>query len=390
MVPIRTVFLALGIGMGILVPFQTVMLSDKGFDDGTIGLILALSSAAGVVAAPMWGHLGDSVLGRSRVLMLAALGSALALALFGWSVLPLVTALSWVAFAGLSNTLMPTSDAVAVNAVRLAGRGDFGRLRLLLSLGFGVAAIASGFAYDVTGYGPAPLVAAATFLLLLVASRHIPDAGRTAVAGPVVHRRTGAMGEAFAVQPRLPLVLLTLGLGLGGLLTVFTYLPLRIEELGGTASDVALVAGMESLAEVPGFIAAGWLARRIGLRRLFLGGALLMGACGWTLALMTDPTQMIGVRLLTGLSYAGLTVASVLALGVLLPASLQATAQNLNAMTTGIAGIGTGLLAGILLEVAGASGLILVTSTGTVVAGLLALRVLPRTGSVGPQAAPPA
>lgn len=390
MIPIRSVFLALGAGMGMLIPFQAVVLSGKGFDNGMIGLVLALASAAGVIAAPLWGHLGDSVLGRSKVLMLAAAGSTLALALFGWSVLPLVTAAAWVAFAGLSNTLVPTADAVAVNAVRLAGRGDFGRLRLLLSLGFGTAAIASGFLYDATGYAPAPWLAAGTFVALLIASRFVQEAGRTAPATPVIHRRFGAMSEAFAVQPRLPVVLLTLGLGIGGLFAVFTYLPLRIEELGGSPSDVALASGLESFAEIPGFIAAGWLARRIGLRLLFLGSALLMAACGWTLALLTDPTLMIGVRLLTGVAYAGMTVATVLALAVLLPASLQATAQNLNAMTGGVAGIVTGLLGGLLLEIAGTSALFIVTSTGTAVAGLLALRVLPRAGpSAGPPAPPP-
>jgi MFS family permease len=387
MIPIRFVFFALGAGMGMLIPFQAVVLSGKGFDDGSIGLILALASAAGVIAAPLWGHLGDTVLGRSKVLMLAAAGSTLALAAFGWSVLPLVTAVAWVAFAGLSNTLVPTSDAVAVNAVRLAGRGDFGRLRLLLSFGFGSAAIASGFLFDVTGYGPAPWLAAGTFLALLLASRFVPEAGRAAPTAPVIHRRFGAMGEAFSVQPRLPIVLLTLGLGIGGLFAVFTYLPLRIEELGGSPSDVALASGLESFAEIPGFIAAGWLARHIGLRWLFFGSALLMAVCGWTLALLTDPSLMIGVRLLTGVAYSGITVATVLALAVLLPVSLQATAQNLNAMTGGVAGIATGLLGGLLLEVAGTSALFIVTSTGTAIAGLLALRVLPR---MGPGAGPPA
>ena len=85
-------------------------------------------------------------------------------------------------------------------------------------------------------------------MALLVASRFVPEAGRAVPAAPVIHRRFGAMSEAFAVQPRLPIVLLTLGLGIGGLFAVFTYLPLRIEELGGSPSDVALASGLADFA----------------------------------------------------------------------------------------------------------------------------------------------
>ena len=384
MLPIRAVFLALGSGMGMLIPFQAVVLSGKGFDAATIGLLLAAASAAGVVAGPIWGHLGDSVIGRPRVLGLASIGSAVALAVFGWSALPIVTALAWVAFSGLSTTLVPTSDAIAVNAVRAAGRGDFGRLRLLLSLGFGATAIASGFLYDVTGYGPAPFVAAGTFGFLLLASRFLPDVGRAATrrpGHPPADRRAGrgvrrsSRGCRWCCSPS--------AWASAGCSRCSPTCRCASRSWAASPSDVALASGLESMAEIPGFIVAGWLAKRVGLRVLFLGSALLMTGCGCLLAVLTEPALMIGVRLFTGTAYAGMTVASVLALAVLLPASLQATAQNLNAMVGGIAGIAIGLLGGVLLTVAGTPALFVVTSFGTLVAGFLALRVLPRERASG-------
>lgn len=377
MTAIRLVFLALGAGMGGLIPFGTVLLADKGFDAATIGLVLALAAAAGVVTTPIWGHLGDTVLGRRRVLQLASLGAAISLLVFGTAGITVVMALAWVAYNAANATTMPTADAVAVNAVRTSGRGDFARLRLLVSVSFGSAAIATGFLYDRTGYDPAPFLAAACLGLTAIASRLVPDLPPDPTAIAAAHRRGGSIAQAFAVQPRLPVVLLTFGLGIIGMLAVFTYLPLRIQELGGDPSDIALAAGLESLAEIPGFIVAGALAARFGLRALYVGSAVLMAGCGMALVLLDTPTLMIGVRLLTGPAYAGLTVASVLALGVLLPASLQATAQGLSAMTLGMASIVVGIMGGLLYEVAGAPVLFAVTAFATLVAAAIAWLVLP-------------
>lgn len=377
MTAIRLVFLALGAGMGGLIPFGTVLLADKGFDAATIGLVLALAAAAGVITTPIWGHLGDTVLGRRRVLQLASLGAAISLLVFGTAGIPVVMALAWIAYSATNATTMPTADAVAVNAVRTSGRGDFARLRLLVSVSFGSAAIATGFLYNRTGYDPAPFLAAACMGLAIIASRLVPDLPPDPTATAAAHRRGGSIAQAFAVQPRLPIVLLTFGLGIIGMLAVFTYLPLRIQELGGDPSDIALAAGLESLAEIPGFIVAGALAGRFGLRVLYVGSAVLMAGCGMALVVIDTPTLMIGVRLLTGPAYAGLTVASVLALGVLLPASLQATAQGLSAMTLGMASIVVGIMGGLLYEVAGAPMLFAVTALATLVAAVLAWLVLP-------------
>jgi MFS transporter, PPP family, 3-phenylpropionic acid transporter len=377
MTTIRLVFLALGAGMGGLIPFGTVILADKGFDAASIGLVLAVAATAGVLTTPIWGHLGDTVLGRRRVLQLASLGAAIALLIFGTAGIPFVAALAWVGFSATNATTMPTADAVAVNAVRTAGRGDFARLRLLVSLAFGSAAIATGFLYNSTGYAPAPYLAAACLGLVILASRLVPDLPPDPTAAAAAHRRGGSIAQAFAVQPRLPVVLLTFGLGIIGMLAVFTYLPLRIAELGGDPSDIALAAGLESIAEIPGFIVAGWIAGRFGLRALYVCSAVLMAGCGLVLVVLDSPTLMIGVRLLTGPAYAGLTVASVLALGVLLPAALQATAQGLSAMTMGIASIAVGIMGGLLYEVGGAQSLFAVTAGLTLVAAGIAWRVLP-------------
>ena len=51
-----------------------------------------------------------------------------------------------------------------------------------------------------------------------------------------------------------------------GMLGAGLFVSIRIVELGGQPSDVALSFGLSALAEVPGLIVAGWLVRQVGVR----------------------------------------------------------------------------------------------------------------------------
>lgn len=383
MTPIRLIFLALGVALGSYLPFGAVIQAEKGFDAIGIGLVGAVGGILAVLAAPIWGHLGDVAIGRRRVLQVAALGAAVMLALYGVMSTPIVLGALWVANSLFSSTTNPTADAVAVVVVRQQPGASFARLRVLLSLAFGATAIAVGLLYDVTGYGAAPFVAAAAFIALAVAALPLRDPPREAAIAASAGRRGGATSAAFAAQPRLTAVLLTFGLGMMGMIAAFSWLPLRIAELGGSPTDVALAAGLESFAEVPAFIVAGLVAARLGLRALYGASALLMGLCVLALAVLDDPTLMIGVRLLNGVAYAGVTVASVSALGVLLPASLQSTGQSLSAMTASIVGILLGIIGGTIYQLAGAWALFGLTGVLTLASALMAWFVLPARTTPG-------
>ena len=100
----------------------------------------------------------------------------------------------------------------------------------------------------------------------------------TTEGGGVVSRLR-SVGRAFAIEPRLVGVLAAFTLAWGGVQAAVTFVSIRIVELGGHPSDVALTFGISALAEVPGLVLAGWLGRRIGLRALTAGSLIGFGLC---------------------------------------------------------------------------------------------------------------
>jgi MFS family permease len=358
------VFLLIGAALATFYPFQAVILADRGFDPTAIGLVTAAASVAFTVSVPVWGHLADVRLGRTGALRIGAWASGLALVAFGAPWPLVVLAFMVLAFAGTESTLAPLSDALAVNVLRDPER-QYPSIRLLTSLSFAIVAIACGYLFDRTGYWPATLLYAGVAFAVGVAASFVPDRPRADLGrlrggrGGAAHGagRGGSMRVAFAVQPRLPFILVAILLVHVGVIAGFTFLGLRIIELGGDPSDVALSAGLSALAEIPGMILAGRLVGRLGLRGLFAGGAVAYAVCIAAWVVVDSPLAIVGTRVVTGFAFSAIWIAAVLTIQRLLPDRLQGTGQGLYQTTAfGIAAVVANLAGGVIIAAAASTG----------------------------------
>ena len=367
---LRIVVLAVGAGLGVVYPFLSVLLEDRGFDPGAIGLTFAVSAVAFTIAVPLWGHLADVRLGRARALVVCAVGAAASLLLLLAPLPALVIALSIVAYSFFESSWQPLSDALTVNAVP-DQRRDYARIRVLTSIAFAVASVVAGQLYNETGYAPAAVLFAVFAGVLVVAALRVPDVERADLArhvtppasvmpaSPMVPAATaprrrptwsfGSIGVALRVAPRLALVMLAVGLAHFGIIGGFTFLPLRLVALGGTPGDVALLAGLSAAAEIPAMLAAARIATRIGLRGMFVGSVVLYGVAIVSWVVIETPALILVTRATTGIAFAGLVVSVVLTIGALLPATLQATGQALyQTIAFGVASIVANGIGGIV------------------------------------------
>lgn len=378
---LRAAFLLNGAAQGVFYPFVSVILADRGVAPAGIGMITAATAAAFSLAVPAWGHVADVILGRRRALAVSALGAA-AFVLLAGAPLPLVlVTLSFVGFSLFQSAWGPLSDALAVNAIVDHGR-EYARIRLLSSGGFGVVSALAGLLYDRTGYGPAFVLCALLAVALAGAAIRAPDLAR-ADLGAVARGRTrgGSFAVALRIQPRIGPVLGVLFLGHVGIVAGFTYLPLRLVELGGGPSDVALNASVSALAEIPAMLLTGALAARVGIRGMVAASALLYAACFASWTVLDSPLLIVATRVATGFAFAGLWVGSVLTVAVLLPPRLQATGQGLYQVTAfGIAAVVANGGGGLLYGAFGSAAVFAVAAVLASAAGLLALLVFPRRG----------
>jgi MFS family permease len=169
----------------------------------------------------------------------------------------------------------------------------------------------------------------------------------------------------------------------------FTYLPLRLGDLGSPPSDVALSAGISALAEIPAMLVAARVAQRIGLRGMFAGSALIYGAASSSWIVLDTAPIIIATRLVTGVAFAWILVCVVLTIARLLPSELQATGQSLyQTFGFGISAIIANIVGGLLYQYIGHAAVFGLGTVLAVIAASLGWIVFPRDARLAQAAAP--
>jgi len=360
-IALRLVVLALGVALGVFYPFISVILASRGLGPAQIGLVASIGAVGFTLAVPAWGHIADVRLGRARTLQICAIGGAVAVgALLGpWP--PIVIALLFFAYWIFESSWQPLADALTVN---LVDRRRYGRVRLLTSLSFAIASIAAGFLYDQAGFDAAYILAVAATLTIAVAATRVPDVGRADLETPGHGAMTpghgaatpsrsrpwlGSAGVALRVAPRLGAVLVAVMLINITIISGFTYLPLRLADLGSPPSDVALSAGVSAMAEIPAMLVAARVAQWVGLRGMFVVSALIYGGVSASWIVLDSAPLIIATRLISGVAFAWILVCVVLTIARLLPSELQATGQSLyQTFAFGLGAIVANLVGGVL------------------------------------------
>lgn len=390
MIALHVLVTALGAALGVFYPFISVILADRGFSPGEIGLVFSLGAVGFTIAVPAWGHLADVRLGRPRTLQVCAVAAGLSVAGLLMPSAPLFVVALLLLFWVFESAWQPLADAITVNTT--GGRG-YARIRLFTSAGFAVATVASGFLYDVVGYTPAYALFAIGAAVMALAALGLPDVARAELAAhgrrprgsaatPPPSRRPGlgSTGVALRVAPSLGAVLVASTLLHVGIISGFTFLPLRIEDLGGSPSDVALSAGLSATMEIPAMLAIGVLARRIGLRVVFAVAAILYAACMASWMVIDVPLVIVATRAVTGVAFAGVIIGVVLTIAAILPRELQGTGQSLFQLSAfGLGSIAANTIGGVLYEGFGPTAVFGFVAVLAVAAAVIGWAAFPRS-----------
>lgn len=381
MAAIRALYLLVGVALGVFYPFVSVILRARGLTTAEIGLVTGVAAVAFTVSVPIWGHLADVVIGRTRALRLAALGAGASVLVLLLDPSLLMVGLSVVIYAAFQSTLGPLVDALAVNALAGSPRA-FARARLLSSLGFAIPSITVGFVYDRVGFGPAPALFVIGTLAVAVAASRAPDLGR--FGGHAASSRAGgSFMLALRLAPRLRRVLVGLALVHIGILAGFTYLAIRLMELGGGPSSVALSAGVSGLAEIPAMLLVGRYVVRTGLRAMLVLGMTAYAASLAAWAVVDVPWIIVATRVGSGFAFAAITISAVMTIAALLPPKLQGTGQGLyQTVGFGAAAVVANVVGGVVYGAGGPAPLFLGCAVLALLGAIIAWSAAPARGEV--------
>lgn len=376
-------------GIGVFGPYYSLYLRENAGLSGTgVGVVLAAIPFVAIFAQPFWGQVADRTGARTRLLVLFCIGTIAGQVLLshadGFASLLLATA----AMALFSTPIVPSLVSVTFATLHGSGSHAFGFVRVWGTIGFLALVVSFPWLLDqvqewrnlsVVSGGPSEpglqLLFPATgvlFAISAVVACYLPRGG---IVGVRAGRGDWRMLLRHAPIRRLLLFDLSAAFCLNGPMGIF---PIYVRAAGGDMQTVGHMWVLMLLLEVPLILLSGVTLSGIGARGLLTVGVLAGGVRWLICGLTSDLSIIYPVQLLHGVVVAGLLLGSPLYIEAVVPEQLRSTAQGLLAMAgVGVGGILSNVVAGTLLEHAGARVPYLVGGSGAIVLGLLTFRLLP-------------
>lgn len=247
--------------VGMFAPYWSLYLKSIHFDAVQIAILMSVQPVMRMLAPALWGWLADRSGKRLLVVQIAALSSALCfLGVFFttrfWGMLPVLGMMSF-----FWSASMPL-----VEATTLAYLGErtahYGRIRAWGSVGFIVAVLGLGYAFDYIAISW--LLWAGLFILLgiLVFSRQIPPVAALA------HHTDSQPVTRILLQPQVLALF-----GACFLMAVahgpyYTFFSIYLVEHGYAKSAVGLLWALGVVCEIGAFFLMPWLMRRYTLPQI--------------------------------------------------------------------------------------------------------------------------
>ena len=301
--------------------FLPLWMTDRGVDPGQVGTVLGVAALVRLVAVPAWGTAADRAGALRPMLLLAAAGSAAAVACLPltralWGLL-LVTTLQGIAAAALT----PLADTLTL-ALAVGGQLSYGRTRAWGSVAYMLATAAAGPVLGWAGSWLAPGLIACGYGAAALVAPALPEPAR---AGRTVHRTAGLLRN----RP-LRLTIVASALIQGSHAAYYGFAAISWRAAGLSDGVIGLLIAEGIVMEVVLFAWGGRWVARLGPARLT---ALAAGACivrwtalAWTAALPI----LVMVQLLHAATFAMQHLSSMAMLGRHVPPGRRAAAQAIH------------------------------------------------------------
>jgi MFS family permease len=382
------------IGFGIVLPLLPFYAEDFGATPLQVTLLIASFSATQFVAVPVWGRVSDR-LGRRPFIVAGLFASAVSYLIFGLAGSLATLFMSRIAAGAAGGTISVAQAYVADTTGprdRAHGLGMLGAASGLgVLIGPAIGGYFSGFGYHVPGFIAAALCAAngIAAIFFLPESRRPNGTAAGAPAGeagaPATRAIPSAGGQAATLQGWVRsmtsypfyLLLVVYFLSIMSFTAMTAVLALYADRaFGMTAMDMGIVFAVAggTTVVVRGLL-IGWLARRVGERRIVLAGTVVLALTLVAIPLVQNPAMIFALVPFWALA-AGLTFPSLASL-----VSQESDAESQGSMlggqqvVGGIARVAGPVWAGALFGAVGIGSPFVVGAVLVTVAAVVASRI---------------
>lgn len=246
-------------------PFLTIYFQDRGLSFKQIGVLFALNSLVGVASQPIWGFITDKYLNKrvtlSLMLAVSAVMSFVFVAARGFYPI-LFTLITFMAFL---SPIFSVNDAFCYDIIDKRKDLQYGKIRLMGSIGYAVISLALGWVIKFSSINSAFIsyFIFSIFSLLILRNMNFRD-----------HNSQGSLnfGDVVSILKNKRFIIICLSAMIinAALSANGNYISVLIQKTGGDVSNIGMLWFLLAMSELPLFFYGKSVLKRIGVLNAYL------------------------------------------------------------------------------------------------------------------------
>lgn len=326
-------------------PFLTFHFQQKGFSYTQIGIALAVYSIVGVITQPIWGFITDKYLNKKTSLIITMFLSALNIYIFIFAKGFYFILVSMILVLIFQSSVMPLSDAYTYEIIGEYKEIQYGKIRLMGSIGYGVTALCIGQAVKVIGINSDFILFSIVMILGAIIVSSIKFKGKNTQEKINRSDIVNLIKDNKLLIFYIMVIIVNISLGCNN-----TYITILIQKTGGDVSKLGLLWFVMAISETPILFFGNKLLKKFSDLNLFIWAIIFFALRYFLDSISLTYTFAIAVQIMHALTFPVFLLAALNYLNRKTHQKMRATATTMYFASCGIGGFVGNIVGGMLLE----------------------------------------
>ena len=326
-------------------PFLTYYFQHRGLSYTEIGISYAIFSITGVITQPIWGFVTDKYLNKRTTIIVTTLLSSLIIYNFIFAESFYYIILSIILLLSFQSSIISVADAYSYEIIEHHKEIQYGKIRLMGSVGFAIMALFAGQLIKYFGINSTFYLYSIIMLLGVMVVCSIDYKDKTNSKNINVFDITSLVKDKRFSIFMISIIFANIAMGSNS-----SYISLLIQETGGDVSQLGLLWFILAISELPAFFFGTKLLKKYGELNLFIMAMVLFTIRYFLDSICTSYIYVIIVQAMQGITFPLFLMASLQYLSSITPSKMKTSAMTFFGAACGLGAFIGNIGCGILLE----------------------------------------
>jgi MFS transporter, PPP family, 3-phenylpropionic acid transporter len=327
-------------------PFLAVYLQQRGLTYTQIGVVFAANSVAAVLCQPIWGYITDKYLNKKLTMLITLSVSGILVLLFiaakGFYFI-LLTIIIFMLFQG---PVTSVNDAYCFDVIESNKKLQFGRFRLMGSIGYALVALGLGVAIKVTNINIVFVIFCIFSIIAVVILYGIRYDGHSSGCRINIADIVSVLKSKQFIVLTISAMIINASQNANG-----NYIAVLIENTGGDVSKLGLVWFIIAACELPAFYLGNKILKKYGALNVYCISLLFYSLRFLLDGVSSSYYMVLTVQILQAVTFPLYLMATMQYINVIAsPETRTSTITAFNAFAGGAGGIIGNIGGGVIIQ----------------------------------------